>query len=460
MRYDLLVIGAGPGGFAAAVRAAQLGKSVAVFEEREPGGTCLNRGCIPTKALMHTAQRYQELAQGVPGLKVEGLAPDWSALAARKNEVVETLRAGTASLLKANKVELIPHRAVVSGPHTVTAGGDTYAGEHILIAAGSVPSLPPIPGLDLPGVLTSDELLNDVAPRERMVIIGGGVIGVELASVWAALGTHVVIVEALERILANLDREISQSVSMQLKKQGVEIYTSASVSRITREEELLTVHFTHKGEEHAAQAPTVLAAMGRRANTALLFDGVDVALERGMISVNDRYESSVPSILAVGDVIGGIQLAHKAEAEGVRAVELLYGLEAERAAEPIPSCLYTAPEIAQTGLTADECKAKDIPVLTGKYVMGGNGRTVIEGGARGFVKLVFHAETQVLLGAQLLCFRATDLISELNTAVTLGLTAKQLMAPVRPHPTFAEAITEACEAAFGRSLHTTPPRRR
>ena len=460
MRYDLLVIGAGPGGFAAAVRAAQLGKTVAVFEEREPGGTCLNRGCIPTKVLMHTAQRYQELAEGVPGLTVEGLSPDWNALAARKNEVVETLRTGTVSLLKANKVALIPHRAVVTSPHTVAAGGETYEGEYILLAAGSVPSLPPIPGLDLPGVVTSDALLDDISPRTDLVIIGGGVIGVELASVWAALGTHVVLVEALERILANLDREISQSVAMQLKKQGVEVYPAAAVSHITREQDLLAVHFTHKGETRTAQAPTVLAAMGRRANTAALFDGVEVALERGMVQVNDRYESSVPSILAVGDVIGGVQLAHKAEAEGVRAVELLWGAETERAAGPIPACLYLSPEIAQTGLTADECKANGIPVLTGKYVMGGNGRTVIEGGARGFVKLVFHAETQVLLGAQLLCFRATDLISELNTAVTLGLTASQLLAPVRPHPTFAEAVTEACEAAFGRGLHTAPPRRR
>ena len=460
MQYDLLVIGAGPGGFAAAVKAAQFGKKVALFESREPGGTCLNRGCIPTKALMHSSQLYQELKEGVPGIALGSVEPDWASLAARKNQVVETLRDGYAFLLKGNKIDLIPEKAVITGPNTVRAGDETYEAPHILVAAGSIPSRPPIPGLDLPGVVTSDELLDDIAPRDTMVIIGGGVIGVELATVWAAMGTHVIIVEALERILANLDREISQSVVMQLKKQGVEIYTSAMVSNLTREGDQVTVHFTYKGEEKSASAPTVLAAMGRRANTAGLFDGVEVEMNRGMLVVNEKYETSLPSVLAIGDAIGGIQLAHKAEAEGVRAVELLYGDEAERSASPIPSCVYTAPEIAQTGLTADECKAQGIPTLVGKYVMGGNGRTVIEGGGRTFMKVVFHAETHVLLGAQLLCHRATDIISELNTAVALGLTAEQMLQPVRPHPTFAEGITEAVEAAFGKSLHSAPARKR
>lgn len=460
MNYDLIVIGGGPGGFAAAVKAAQLGKKAAVFEAREPGGTCLNRGCIPTKALMHSSQLYQELKEGIPGITVTSAAPDWPGLAARKNEVVETLRGGMASLLKSNKIDLIHAKAVITGPNTVTAGGETYEAGHILVAAGSIPSRPPIPGLDLPGVVTSDELLDDISPRETMVIIGGGVIGVELATVWAAMGCRIVIVEALERILANLDREISQSMTMQLKKQGVEIYTSAMVSKLTQAESQVTVHFTYKGEEQSASGQTVLAAMGRRANTAGLFDGVEPEMNRGMLAVNEKYETSIPSILAIGDAIGGIQLAHKAEAEGVRAVELLYGHQPSRASAPIPSCVYTSPEIAQTGITADEAKAQNIPVLTGKYVMGGNGRTVIEGGGRSFIKLVFHADTHVILGAQLLCHRATDLISELNTAVTLGLTAEQLMTPIRPHPTFAEGISEAVEAAFGVSIHSAPVKKR
>lgn len=460
MQYDLLVIGGGPGGFAAAVKAAQLGKKVALFEGRESGGTCLNRGCIPTKALMHSSQLFQELKEGVPGVSLGSVAPDWVGLSARKNEVVETLRSGMSSLLKSYKIDTINAHAVITGPHTVAAEDAVYEGEHILVAAGSVPSRPPIPGLDLPGVVTSDELLDDITPRDTMVIIGGGVIGVELATVWAAMGCHIVIVEALERILANLDREISQSMTMQLKKQGIEIYTSAMVSHLTREGDSVTVHFSYKGEEKSASGNTVLAAMGRRANTAGLLNGIEVEMNRGMLVVNEKYETSVPSILAIGDAIGGIQLAHKAEAEGVRAVELLYGHQPSRMATPIPSCVYTSPEIAQTGITADEAKAQNIPTLVGKYVMGGNGRTFIEGGARSFMKLVFHADTHVILGAQLFCYRATDIISELNTAVTLELTAEQLMSPVRPHPTFIEGISEAVEAAFGMSIHSAPVKKR
>lgn len=460
MHYDLLVIGGGPGGFAAAVKAAQLGKKVAVFEAREPGGTCLNRGCVPTKALMHSSQLYHELKSGVPGISLGSVEPDWPGLAARKGEVVETLRGGMASLLKSNKIDTIHAHATVTGPNTVKAGDEVYEGDHILLAAGSIPSRPPIPGLDLPGVVTSDELLDDITPRDTMVIIGGGVIGVELATVWAAMGSHIIIIEALERILANLDREISQSMTMQLKKQGIEIYTSAMVSSLSQDGDQVSVHFTYKGEEKTASGQSVLAAMGRRANTADLFDGIEVEMNRGMLVVNDKYETSVPSILAIGDAIGGIQLAHKAEAEGVRAVEMLYGHAPERVADPIPSCVYTSPEIAQTGITADEAKEQGIPVLTGKYVMGGNARTIIEGGARSFMKLVFHADTHVILGAQLFCYRATDMISELNTAITLNLTAEQLISPVRPHPTFVEGISEAAEAAFGKSLHSAPVKKR
>ena len=293
--------------------------------------------------------------------------------------------------------------------------------------------------------VTSDELLEDLRPRERMIILGGGVIGVELACVWAAAGCRVTILEALERILANLDRELSQSLTLQLKRDGVELLTGAHVTRISPG---LTVHFTHKGAEQTAQAETVLAAMGRVPATAGLFAGVEPAMERGFLQVNERFQTSIPSLYAIGDAIGGAMLAHKAEAEGCAAADLLLGRAPVRGVSPVPACVYTDPEIAQVGLTADDCKARGIPFAAGKCVMGGNGRTLIAGGKRGFLKLVFHAQTHALLGACLYCCRATDLISELTLAVTLGLTAEQLLRPVRPHPTFSEAVTEAVEAGL------------
>ena len=428
--HDLLIIGGGPGGCAAALRAAKGGLSVALFEPRQVGGTCLNRGCIPTKALLHGAK---------PGC-------DWSQLAAEKESVVATLRSGMEKQLKAAKVEVIPAQAVITGPNTArTADGTLWEGRSILVSVGSLPAPLPIPGMDLPGVSNSDGLLDDIRPRDHLLIIGGGVIGVELAWVWASAGCRVTIVEALDRLIANLDRELSQSLTMELKKAGVTVYTGASVAEIQPGP---TVRFTHKGEEHTLAADTVLVAAGRKPATAGLFDGVSPAMDRGFLTVDERFRTSIPSIYAIGDAIGGAMLAHKAEAEGRAVADLLLGRAPVRGTAPIPSCVYTSPELAQVGLTADQAKAGGVPVVTGKCVLGGNARTLIEGGKRGFVKLVFHQETRALLGACLCCCRATDLISELTLAVSLGLTAEQLLRPVRPHPTFAEAVSQAAEAGL------------
>ena len=243
--YELIVIGGGPGGCAAALRAAQGGLSVALFEPRQVGGTCLNRGCVPTKALLHGA----------------GPGCDWPALAAEVERVVSTLRAGQEKQLRAAGVELIPYRAVVTGPHTVEAGGAAYEAAHILVAAGSEPALPPIPGLDTPGVVTSDGLLSDLRPLDRLAIIGGGVIGVELACVWAAAGARVTILEAAPRLLPTLERELGQSLAAQLRQDGVEVFTGAGVTGVAPGP---AVAFTHRGEARRLEADAVLVATGRR----------------------------------------------------------------------------------------------------------------------------------------------------------------------------------------------------
>ena len=464
MQYDLIVIGGGPGGYVAAIRASQLGMKTALVEKRDLGGTCLNRGCVPTKTLMHTANLYKEAGESENlGIYFGQRSYDFAQIHERKNTVTAQLRDGIAQLLKANKVDVYQALGQIVDTHTVQAGEDTLTAQYILIAAGSVPAVPPISGADLPGVVTSDAMLEaQGVDCDKLLIIGGGVIGVEMASIYASLGKQVTIVEAAERILPPLDREISQNLSMILKKRGVEIYTSAFVSAISQSENGLTCHFADKKGEQTKDADVVLISVGRRPCTEGLFAG-DFAVEltdRGFIAVDDKFATSVPNIYAVGDVIGRIQLAHAAEAQGIAAVEYMNGMnEATVNFHLVPSCVYTTPEIATVGITADEAKKAGIEVVTGKYVMNGNAKTVIEQQDRGFIKVVFDKETERLIGAQLMCARATDLISELVTAVSLELTREQLARTMRPHPTFCEGITEAVEAAAGQSIHTAPSRK-
>ena len=447
MKSGLIVIGGGPGGYVAAIRAAQLGLRTVLVERDALGGACLNRGCIPTKTLLHSASLYRQVLHSAAfGVTASDAGFDYAVMDERRRQVVEQLRRGVEGLLKGNGVEVIHGSAVIQGPGRVRVGEAIYESEHILVAVGARPALPPIPGLDLPGVVTSDGLLSDLRPLDRLAIIGGGVIGVELAYVWAAAGARVTILEAAPRLLPTLERELGQSLAAQLRQDGVEVLTGAGVTGVAPGP---AVAFTHRGEAYRLEADAVLVATGRRPATGGLFAGYLLPeLERGFLRVDGQFRTSIPSLYAIGDAIGGAMLAHKAEAEGRFVADLLLGRTPLRGVAPIPACVYTSPELAQVGLTADEARARGIPCAAGKCVLGGNARTLIEGGKRGFVKLVFHRESRALLGAQLCCYRATDLISELALAVTLELTAEQLLRPVRPHPTFAEAISEAVEAAF------------
>lgn len=460
------MIGAGPGGYVAAIKAAQLGLRVAVVENREVGGTCLNRGCIPTKTLLHAAQLFAEAqAFDAIGLHVDGISYDISALHRRKDEVIEKLRAGIENLLKANKIELINGTATITAPHNISVktadGAKELTADHILIATGSKPVRPPIEGLDLPNVVTSDELLslsNQV--YQRLVIIGGGVIGVEFASIFNALGCSVTVVEAMERVLPAMDREISQNLAMILKKRGVVIHTGAQVQQIVQADGELQCTFTDKNGEQTVAADGVLIAIGRKPNTDELFsNGFTVKMNRGSIVVDDRFCTDVEGVYAIGDVTSGIQLAHVASAQGICVAEQIAGCQPTVRLDVVPSCIYTNPEIAVVGISADDAKAQGRAVKTGKFILSANGKSLIENQDRGFVKLVFDAETDVILGAQLMCARATDLVSELSTAIVNKLTATQLAAVIRPHPTFTEAVTEAVEDTGDGAIHSMPRRR-
>lgn len=465
-RYDLVVIGAGPGGYVGAIRAAQLGLRCALVEARQVGGTCLNRGCIPTKTLMHSAHLYHDMQNaGVFGLSAQGIGYDIGAMYQRKNDVVEQMRGGIEFLLKANKVDLVCGRGTILSANAVEVetgeGKETLQTNHILIASGSVPARPPIPGMELEGVVTSDEMLEGAGvDYKSLTVIGGGVIGVEFASVFRSLGCEVTIIEAMDRILPTMDKEISQNLSMILKKRGIAIHTACKVEQFEKTADGIVCRYTGKAGEGEVTAQGVLVSIGRRFNTQGLFaDGFEVKMERGVV-VDENFQTSVPGVYAVGDVIhGGIQLAHVASAQAENAVAHIAGQRPGINLSVIPSCIYTDPEIASVGISADEAKAAGMAVKTGKFSVSSLAKSVIEAKDRSFIKLVFCAETDVLVGAQLMCARATDLVSELSSAIANKLTAEALCAVIRPHPTFTEAITEAVEDALGNAIHIAPKRK-
>ena len=434
MDHQLLILGAGPGGYEAAIRAAQLGLNVGLIERDAVGGTCLNRGCIPTKTLLHDA----------------GPGADFLALNAHKEQVVSTLRQGVEGLLKKRRVTVYRGTGVLTGAHTIEVGGQAITGEKLLLAPGSRPALPPVEGIGL--ALTSDDLLREPRPLDSLLILGGGVIGVEMAAFYAATGTKVTIVEAQERLLPQMDREISQNLQMIFKRQGLAVHMRVLARRIAEGSEGVEMELDG-GETLTASA--VLAAVGRRPNTdGLCASGVALEMERGFIRVNERFETSLPGVYAIGDAIGGMMLAHAASAQGLSVVHALAGEEAPLCLDAIPACVYVSPEIACVGLTQADCQQRGIEAKVGKALMGANGRTRIAGGQRGFIKVVADAQDGRVLGAQLMCERATDMIDSFTVAIANGLTAAQLMRAVRPHPTFLEAVGEALDALEGRAIHS------
>ena len=450
--YQLLIIGAGPGGYVAALHAAKRGLRTAVIENREVGGTCLNRGCIPTKTLLHSSEIIAGINGGEKfGVGAERVHFDMSAIFARKREVSAKLSGGIEGMFRAAKVDLLRGTGTVTGSGTVKFVGEegekVITAERILLATGSVPARPPIPGLDLPGVLTSDELLEGCDHLyDSLVIIGGGVIGVEFATFYADLGCKVTIIEGLDRLLPNMDRELGQNLSMILKKHGVDVYTNSLVANVEKDGDALKVNFTNKDKALSVSGEAVLCAIGRRPYTEGLFaDGVGVEMNGRSIRVDENYETSLPGVYAIGDVSSKIQLAHVASAQGTDCVERMFGGKGMTDLSAVPSCIYCVPEIACVGITADEAKAAGREVVSGKYVMFSNGKTVIRDGDRAFMKVVADKATHVIVGAQFMCEHATDMISEMATAIVNGLTVEQMLKVLRPHPTFEEGVHDALE---------------
>ena len=454
MDYQLIVIGAGPGGYTAALRAAALGLHTAVVECREVGGTCLNRGCIPTKTLLHASQVYRDAVDGASmGVHAANATFDMGEIFAYKRGVSEKLRNGIHGLLKSAKVDLIEGvgRIAAPGQVDVTAADGAvsrYTAERILIATGSVIVRPPIPGLDLPGVMTSDELLEGCDRLyDSLVIIGGGVIGVEFATFYRNLGCAVTLVEGMDRLLPNMDRELGQNLQQIMKKQGVEVLTNAVVQSLEQTESGLAVHVLQKGAEKTVTGEKVLCAIGRRAYWDGVFaEGMNPETRGKSLKVDENFQTSIPGVYAIGDASSVVQLAHVAAAQGTACVERMYGVADHVDLNVIPSCIYSTPEIAVVGITEAEAKERGIPAVVGKCTMFGNARTVIEDPGRCFMKIVAHAETHEILGASLMCQHASDMISQISAAMVNHQTAEELRRVMRPHPSFEEAMTEALDA--------------
>ena len=464
-RFDVIVIGAGPGGYVAAIKCAKAGLRTAIVENRRVGGTCLNRGCIPAKAMIHASSLYREMQEAEKfGVSAERITFDYEKIVSYKEETTEKLCRGIEQLLKGNGVTILFGKGSLEQGRKVKVTGEEseeyYDAEHVILAAGSKPVILPIPGLELPGVLTSDELFKLTEMPESLVIIGGGVISVEFASVYANLGCKVTIVEAMPRLIPNMDKEISQNLKMILKKRGVNIHTSASVQRVEQEGELYTCVFTEKEKEVKVSARYVLCAIGRCPNTEGLFgEGAEPEMERGRVVVDEKFQSSIEGVYAIGDLVKGLQLAHLASAQGMYVAEMLAGEEASVDLSAVPGCVYTDPEIASVGMTEDEAKEKGLEIKAGKFIMSANGKSLITKEERGFIKILAEKETDVIVGAQMMCARATDMIGELVTAIANRMTVRQLLRGMRAHPTYNEGVQEALEELLGGAVHVMPKKK-
>lgn len=446
MNYDLIIVGAGPAGYSAAFEAAKLGMKTAVVERGLPGGTCLNRGCVPTKAYLHSAEEYRRIKEGKAAGVQAGGAFDYEQARQRKEDVLAAQRKGLLSAFRLNKIEWIEGKAeILDGCHVAVDGRELEA-ENVLCAVGSFPARIPIKGMDLDGVWTSDEILEQFRKIDTLAIIGGGVIGMEMAGMYGDLGTKVIVIEALDHILGNMDQDAARNMERIEKKKGTEFHLGCRVQEIREEDDRLRVSFMEKEEEKSVLADKVLVCTGRRGNTDGLFPKEKPEMQRGRIVCGPGGQTSLPHLYAAGDIVyGGVQLAHAAMAMGVNAVRSMKGLAPAKDLGVVPSCVYGDPEIASVGIMEQTEKT-----VIGKAAMHGNARSLIAQDERGFIKVCVRRSDHVLLGAVIAAARATDMIEALELAVCRGMALEDVGAMIFPHPTYAEAIADALEDASGK----------
>ena len=458
--YDVLVIGAGPGGYVAAIRAAQLGLKTACAESRETlGGTCLNVGCIPSKALLHASELFEEAAHGTLanwGVKTSGVEVDLDTMHGNRKEAVKGLTQGVEFLFKKNKVEWLKGQATFESADTVKVGDRTVRAKNVVIATGS--SVTPLPGvtIDQERIVDSTGALELPQVPKRLVVIGGGVIGLELGSVWRRLGAQVTVVEFLDQILPGFDGDVRKEANKIFKKQGFEFRLSTKVTKAERNGDVvtLTVEPAKGGAAEIVEADVVLVSIGRRPNAdGLALDKAGLQTnQRGQIETDHEFRTKVPGVWAIGDVIPGPMLAHKAEDEGIAVAENIAGLTGIVNHDAIPSVVYTTPEIAGVGLTEEEARNGG-EVKVGKFPMLANSRAKTNRETDGFVKVIADAKTDRVLGVWMIASVAGTMIAQAVQAMEFGATSEDIAYTCHAHPTHSEALKEAAMAVQGKPIH-------
>ncbi|WZL72763.1 dihydrolipoyl dehydrogenase [Clostridiaceae bacterium 35-E11] len=453
--FDITVIGGGPGGYVAAIKAAQEGKKTCIVESTHFGGVCLNEGCIPTKTLIKTANIYEEIKEAenfaIEGLDISKVIVSMTKLQNRKNAVVNQLVNGVKGLLIGNKVTVIEGKAAFVDHHTIAVGDKKITSENFIIATGSHSFMPPF--IEQEGntnIITSKAALElDDVPK-TMAIIGGGVIGIEFAYLLNKLGTEVTVLELMENILPMVDAEVASMAQKRLEKDGIKFKMGAKVKKVQDSK----VIFEVKGVENHVEADVVLMAVGRTPNTeGLNAEGIGIEFDRKAIKTDLQLKTNIDNIYAIGDVNGKVMLAHTASHEGIIAVENICGKNIQMNYDQIPSCIYLEPEIACIGMTEAQAKEKYTNVKIGKFPMIGNGKSLVEGDTEGIVKVIIDGELGEILGVHMYGKHTTDMIAEIAVAMKLEATAEEIIETIHPHPTVSESIPEAFMAAFGKAIH-------
>ncbi len=457
---DVVIIGGGPGGYVAAIKAAHLGLKAVLIEKDKLGGVCLNRGCIPTKALVSTAELLNHLQRaGEFGIQVKDYSIDFPAIMKRKDLITRRLSSGVEQLMKANQVRVVRGEGQIIEPGIVEvldADGqkEVIKTKNIIIATGSKVMKLPIPGIDSGGVITSDEALSLSELPSKMIIIGGGVVGIEFAGIFKALGVEVTVVEMLPRILLPIDEEIASRLTMNLKRKGIEILTDCKVKGIKKNHQNLEVLVSTSEGEKRLETERVLLAAGRVPELGNIdVQRLGIELEKGAIKVDEKMKTNIPGIYAVGDVVGKIMLAHVASREGIVAIENISGKEVLMDYKAVPNCVFSMPEVASVGLTEEEARKENNNIKVSKFPFMANGKALGMGETEGMVKIIADTDTFELLGLHILGVHASDLIAEGTLALSMEATAFEIVNTIHAHPTLAEAIAEAAEGITGKPIH-------